>query len=105
MKGSPMCYYYVHILASKSRVLYVRVTNELATRVDQHRKAVFGFTARYRVNRLVYFETAEQPYDAIAREKQLKALNRAKKTALIERANPGWTDLAIELFGTGSSGL
>src|SRR4051812_34746805 len=104
MKGSRMRCYYVYILASKSRVLYVGVTNELAMRVDQHRKAVFGFTARYRVNRLVYFETAEQPYDAITREKQLKALNRAKKIALIEKANPTWTDLAIDLFGTGSSG-
>jgi len=97
--------YYVYILASKSRVLYVGVTNDLASRVDQHRKAVFGFTARYRVNRLVYFETADKPYDAIAREKQLKLLNRAKKIALIEKTNPRWTDLAIELFGTGSSGV
>src|SRR4051812_16886790 len=97
--------YYVYILASKSRVLYVGVTNDLGARVEQHRKAVFGFTARYHVNRLVYFETAKKPYDAIAREKQLKALNRAKKIALIEQANPAWTDLAIEFFGTGSSGL
>jgi hypothetical protein len=69
------------------------------------RKANFGFTGRYRVNRLVYFETTELPYDAIAREKQLKALNRAKKIAMIEKANPGWIDLAVELFGTGSSGM
>ena len=97
--------YYVYILASKSRVLYVGVTNNLAARIDQHRKAIFGFTARYRVNRLVYFETAEKPFDAISREKQLKALNRAKKIALIEQSNPKWTDLAIELFGTGSSDI
>ena len=77
--------YYVYILASKSRTLYTGITNDLERRVVEHRrKLVPGFTARYNINRLVYFEVFHDALDAIAREKQIKGWNRMKKVALIE---------------------
>ena len=86
--------YYVYILASRSRVLYVGVTNDLARRVEQHRQGEAGrFTGRYRVNRLVYSEPFQYVLDAIAREKQVKSWTRAKREALIAAANPEWDDL------------
>ncbi|MEK6572689.1 MAG: GIY-YIG nuclease family protein [Chloroflexota bacterium] len=85
--------YFVYILASKSRVLYTGVTSDLKRRVWQHKqKQVEGFTAKYNVNRLVYFETTPNVRAAIEREKQIKGWVRAKKTALIESANPQWKD-------------
>jgi len=93
MKGG-----FVYILASKSGVLYVGVTNRLRRRVAEHRlKLVEGFSARYNVNRLVYYEKFEDIRNAIAREKQIKGWLRAKKIALIESANPRWKDLAEDL--------
>ncbi|HYL57456.1 MAG TPA: GIY-YIG nuclease family protein [Candidatus Acidoferrales bacterium] len=87
--------YFVYILASPSRVLYVGVTNGLERRVYEHReKQVSGFTSRYNVTRLVHFEEFDRIEDAIAREKQLKKWNRAKKVRLIETANPLWKDLS-----------
>ncbi|MGZ4780067.1 MAG: GIY-YIG nuclease family protein [Thermoanaerobaculia bacterium] len=85
---------YVYILASKSRCLYVGVTNDLRRRVYQHRTATDSFAADYRVWRLVYFEVHERPIVAIRREKRIKALLRKKKIALIEKDNPAWDDLA-----------
>jgi len=94
-----MCTYCVYILASRSRVLYIGVTNDLARRVDEHKRGlVVGFTSRYRVTRLVYFEEFIDIRDAIAREKQLKGWTRSRKTGLIERRNPGWQDLAESRF-------
>jgi putative endonuclease len=91
--------YYIYMMASLSRTLYVGVTNDLARRVYQHRhKLQDGFTARYRADRLVYFEHVTDVNAAIAREKQIKAWSRKKKAALIEAANPAWIDLAEELF-------
>lgn len=91
--------YCVYILASRSRVLYTGVTSHLLDRVKQHREGlVAGFTSRYRVHRLVYFECFENPKSAIAREKQIKSWNRAKKVALIEGKNPTWEDLAGKYF-------
>ncbi|MBW3573026.1 MAG: GIY-YIG nuclease family protein [Gemmatimonadetes bacterium] len=91
--------YYVYIMASPSRALYVGVTNDLARRVYQHRHRLHdGFTARYSINRLVYLEHATEVNAAIKREKQIKGWSRKKKTDLIERDNPGWLDLAEELF-------
>lgn len=90
--------YYVYMLASLSRTLYVGVTNDLARRIYEHRsKALGGFTAKYNVNRLVWYEVTGNVSAAIAREKQLKGFKREKKIALIEEANPGWRDLAEEL--------
>ena len=90
--------YYVYIMASRRRVLYVGVTNDLARRVGEHKqKKNAGFTARYNVNRLVYFEEYGDIREAIAREKQIKGWRRSKKVALIELLNPKWRDLALEM--------
>src|SRR5881409_4149720 len=85
--------YCVYIMASRSRVLYTGVTNDLVRRVDEHKRGLTpGFTSRYRVSRLVYFEAFGDVRDAIAREKQLKGWLRARKMRLIEQKNPSWED-------------
>jgi putative endonuclease len=87
--------YYVYILASKSRVLYVGVTGALMLRVLRHTAGRGGaFTTRYRVNRLVWFQGFEHVGNAIARETEIKAWRREKKVALIRENNPTWEDLA-----------
>jgi putative endonuclease len=87
--------YYVYILASKSRVLYVGVTGFLMPRVIQHKTGERdGFTRRYNVNRLVYYETFQYVNNAIARETEIKKWRREKKVALIVSSNPTWEDLA-----------
>ncbi|MDX2298523.1 MAG: GIY-YIG nuclease family protein [Xanthomonadaceae bacterium] len=85
----------VYILASKRNgTLYVGVTSNLAQRVWQHREHVVdGFTAKYGADRLAWYELHESMESAIAREKRLKAGNRASKIALIEAGNPEWKDL------------
>ena len=89
--------YYVYIMASASNTLYIGMTNNLERRVAEHRaNALPGFTAKYNVHRLVYMETTTDVRAAIAREKEVKAWRRSKKIALIESANPGWTDLASD---------
>ena len=89
--------FFVYILASRSRTLYCGVTNHLERRVGQHRAAEQnGFTKRYRVHRLVYYEYFRSPQAAIAREKEIKAWRREKKVALIEATNPTWEDLSLE---------
>ena len=91
--------YFVYILASQSRRLYIGVTNDLLRRVWEHReKRVEGFSARYNITALVFFETATNVRGAIAREKELKGWRREKKIALIERENPAWHDLAATWF-------
>ncbi len=86
--------YYVYILASLSKVLYVGVTHELRQRVLQHKLGLHdGFTKRYKVNRLVYWEYFTNINKAIAREKELKGWNRIKKIELIEKENKQWNDL------------
>ena len=91
--------YYVYILANRSRTLYTGIASRLLERVKQHREGFFsGFTSQYRIHRLVYFETYRDVKAAIAREKQMKGLSRAKKIALIEMKNPTWEDLAAEWF-------
>ena len=92
--------FYVYILASKSRVLYIGVTNDLERRVFEHKQASFGFTARYHVNRLVHFETTSNSIAAIEREKELKSWTRSKKIALINNHNPKWSDLAARWFSS-----
>ena len=90
---------YIYILASKSGVLYIGVTSKLIPRFLQHKsKESEGFTAKYNVNRLVYFEKFGDIRLAIARETQLKGWTRAKKITLIERLNPRWSDLSVNLF-------
>ena len=87
--------YYVYILASRiGGTLYIGVTNDLLRRVGEHREGVVaGFTKKYGVKRLVYFETFDDVDAAIAREKQLKGWNRVWKIRLIEKDNPNWDDL------------
>jgi putative endonuclease len=91
--------YHVYILAGRSAVLYTGVTGSLALRVTQHReRKASGFTAKYNVTRLVYYELFGSPAAAIAREKQIKGWVRAKKVALIEARNPGWRDLSEDFL-------
>jgi putative endonuclease len=98
-RGGPVADYHVYILASESGVLYVGITNDLASRVWQHRQHhPSSFTSQYNVHQLVYFETYADPRDAIAREKQLKNWRREKKVALIKRENPEWRDLSEGWF-------
>jgi putative endonuclease len=86
--------YFVYIMASRSRTLYTGVTHDLRRRVAEHKAgSVPGFTSRFRVTQLVYYEVTSDAYAAIAREKQIKAWRREKRVALIESANPGWHDL------------
>jgi putative endonuclease len=87
--------YYVYIMASRSRNLYTGMTNTLERRVYQHKRGLIpGFTRRYRLERLVYYEAFQDVRAAIAREKQIKAWTRAKRIALIESRNPTWHDFA-----------
>ena len=90
--------YHVYILANRTRVLYVGVTSNLRLRVTEHKDHfVPGFTQRYSVDRLVYFEEYSEAIAAIEREKRLKRMTRAKKMRLIEKANSEWRDLADAL--------
>ena len=87
--------HYVYILASrKDGVIYIGVTNDIVRRIYEHRiKAVPGFTAKYNITRLVWFEIYDDPTNAITREKELKKWKRAWKVQLIEAQNPDWNDL------------
>jgi len=91
--------YYVYILASKRNgTLYIGMTNNLVRRVWEHKNNVVeGFTKKYGVHQLVWYEVADTPQAAIAREKQLKKWNRAWKLKLIEARNPKWKDLYDEI--------
>jgi putative endonuclease len=98
--------YYVYIVASRSRNLYIGVTSNIEVRVFQHKDGAFeGFSKQYRCHRLIYFERFPEVDPAIAREKQLKGWSRAKKIWLIERENPAWVDLSegwgkpLKMFG------
>ena len=89
--------YWVYILSNRSHTLYIGVTNNLRTRVAQHRQQPLGsHTAKYRINRLVHFERFQYITNAIAREKELKHWTRAQKIALIESTNPTWEELMPE---------
>ena len=91
--------YCVYIMTNKAnRVLYTGVTNDLKRRVYQHKeKLVKGFTEKYNVNKLVYYESFGDIGNAILREKQIKGGSRAKKLELVNRMNPDWHDLFYEL--------
>lgn len=88
--------YYVYILASEARELYVGVTNDVYKRVAQHRRKFHptSYTAEHQTFMLVYCETTDDVLAAIRREKQIKGWNRRRKLELIEQANPSWQDLA-----------
>ena len=87
--------YYVYILTNwNNNVIYIGVTNNLERRIYEHKnKLIQGFTFKYNVDKLVYFEITSNVDDAIKREKQLKGWNREKKNNLIESINPQWNDL------------
>ena len=98
--------YYVYLMASRSRVLYIGVTNDLARRAYEHKRSLPpSFTSTYRITRLVYFEEFGDVRDAIAREKQLKGWVRARKVRLIEQKNPTWQDWAEPWFAAPSPPL
>ena len=88
--------YYVYILSNwNNKVLYIGITSNLERRLYEHKmKLVDGFTKRYNVNKLVYYEYTCDVEAAITREKQLKGWTRSKKDALINRENPQWLDLS-----------
>ncbi len=102
-RQSPWCrmtrdkQYYVYIMTNRSKTLYTGVTGNLIRRVYEHKnKLVDGFTRRYNITKLVYYETTSEITSAIAREKQIKGWLRKKKIALIESMNPEWKDLSEE---------
>ena len=91
--------YYVYIMTNRSKTLYTGVTNDLLRRVYEHKnKMVEGFTKKYNITKLVYYEDTNDVEEAIAREKQIKGWLRRKKIALIESINPEWKDLSEEWF-------
>ena len=91
--------YYVYIVASRSRTLYTGVTNNLLRRIAEHKEGLFlGFTKRYKIHRLVYYEVFSDIRAAIVREKQVKSWKREQRVALIEKKNRVWADLTETLY-------
>jgi putative endonuclease len=90
-------HYYVYVLTNwNNRVIYIGVTNDLERRVFEHKnKLVKGFTEKYNVNKLVYFEETGDVNAALTREKEIKKWRREKKDALVTNSNPQWTELKI----------
>src|SRR3989304_9308112 len=95
-----MRHYCVYLMSNfTNSVIYTGMTGDLITRVRQHRgQATGGFTKRYAAWKLVYFEQYDDPLSAIAREKQIKAGPRRRKVELIEKENPAWRDLYLEMM-------
>lgn len=92
--------YYVYIMTNASRTLYTGVTGNLERRVYEHKhKLVAGFTSKYNITRLAYYEVTSDVHSALEREKQIKGWLRSKKIALIESANPKWEDLSAAWHG------
>jgi len=90
--------YFVYIMASPSQTLYVGVTSDLRRRTSEHKDGVYpGFTNKYHVHELVYYEEFHEVRDAIEREKQIKGMRRNRKIWLVESMNPQWKDLSEEL--------
>ena len=97
-KATNMKQYYVYVMSSYSKTLYIGVTNNLIRRVQEHKDSqIEGFTKRYNIKYLVYYEVTDNVLSAIEREKQLKRWRRDKKIMLIESINPKWEDLS-DLF-------
>ncbi len=99
--------YYVYILANwNNKVIYTGITNNLERRIYEHKnKLVDGFTKKYHVDKLVYFDNTTDVKSAIAREKQIKGWTRQKKNELIETINPKWEDLSKEWYKEKDSSL
>ena len=97
MCASQVRTYYVYMLTNATRRLYVGVTNDLERRLYEHKKRlVHGFTRKYKIDWLVYYEQTSDVEAARAREKQIKGWRRSKKVALIETMNPRWRDLSLD---------
>jgi putative endonuclease len=98
--NAPMKQWFVYMLASRRNgTLYIGVTNDLARRIGEHKSKVqSGFTEKYDVNKLVYYEAYPTPDEAIRREKNMKAWQRTWKLRVIEELNPEWKDLSVDLL-------
>jgi putative endonuclease len=91
--------YFVYIMTNRSKTLYTGITNSLIRRVREHKLGIgSGFTAKYTLDRLVYFERFEDVHNAIEREKEIKGWRRSRKIALIVSVNPAWQDLSVEWY-------
>jgi len=91
--------YFVYLMTNKSGTLYVGVTNNLERRIFEHKNSLIeGFTKKYKINKLIYYEETNDVLTAIAREKQIKGWRREKKIALIESTNPEWKDLSEDWY-------
>ena len=91
--------YFVYIMTNKSGTLYVGVTNDLERRISEHKNSLIeGFTKKYKINTLLYYEETNDVRAAIEREKQIKGWRREKKIALVESINPTWKDLSEDWF-------
>jgi len=96
--------YYVYIMSNVARTLYIGVTSDLERRVYEHKEGLCpGFTSKYKLTRLVYFEATSDVHAAITREKQIKGWLRQRKLALVESLNPEWNDLSLAWNETDSS--
>ncbi|HVP43210.1 MAG TPA: GIY-YIG nuclease family protein [Terriglobales bacterium] len=99
MKNQGEWRFWVYIMASRSRVIYVGMTGDLEERLWEHKNNLIeGFTQKYKCHRLVHFESFDDVRNAIEREKEIKGWRRSKKVALIEETNPTWEDLSAEWF-------
>ena len=95
--------FYVYIMTNGSKTLYIGVTNNLERRVYEHKnKVIDGFTCKYNIDTLIYYEATSDINEAISKEKKLKKWSRLKKTVLIESVNPGWEDLSTSVEMTNS---
>ncbi len=93
-----MARYFVYIMTNRSKTLYTGITNNLSRRMNEHRlRQVAGFTKRYSIDKLVYFEEFNSPEEIIRRGKQIKGWIRLKKIQLTESNNPNWLDLTQEI--------
>ncbi len=94
----PQQTYSVYLLSNwNNKVLYIGITNDLERRIHEHRqKLIAGFTQKYNVSKLVYYEQTGDVVSAISREKELKKWRREKKNALVNRVNPEWKDLSLD---------
>ena len=98
--------YYVYMMTNNSKTLYVGVTNNLERRVFEHKKKLVpGFTKKYNITKLVYYDCTSDVNAAIEQEEKIKGWLRSKKIALIESANPNWEDLSLQLFQNIDSSL
>ncbi len=92
-------HYYIYLLTNwNNKVIYAGMTNDLVRRIYEHKnKVVEGFTKKYNINKLVYYEETSDVYAAIAREKEIKKWRREKKNKLVESINPAWKDLSKDM--------